>query len=249
MYIENERWEKLLKNFKKLYSNYDYFSDDIRDLLDNVDISIDNIDQNKSNKLYVVTNNAIVDDEISYDIKGIAFTRKEAKKLYEEAITEAKIDCNYANLGVDDSISLDEPDENWNCIKTDDSFELYLEGEYNSNNFEISILEYDIDKNSELPKISECSNLLQQVYDCVCESDASMCHVDEDDWIDWKEDYNFTDDDIEILKKEIQKYGLAEVVVIDEDEYKIVGYSNLQFMFNDDRNIEKKGGKNNDHGL
>ena len=146
MYIENKRWNKLLKEFKELYSNYDYLSDNARDLLDNVDICIEDIEQNKSEKVYVVTNNAIVDNEISYDIKGIAFTRKEAEKLYEEAIKEAKIDCNYKNLGGDDSISLDEPDENWNCIKTDDSFELYLEGEYNSNNFVILIKEYDIEK-------------------------------------------------------------------------------------------------------
>jgi len=92
----------------------------------------------------------------------------------------------------------------------------------------------------EFPKISECSNLLQQIYDYVCESDASMCHVDEDDWIDWMENYDYRENDIEVLKEEIKKYGLEEDIGLGDSGYKIVGYGNLQFLFNDDRNIEKE---------
>ena len=76
-----------------------------------------------------------------------------------------------------------------------------------------------------------------------------MCHVDNDDWLDWQENYDFKDEDIEFLKNEIKKYGLNEVIGIDEDEYKIVGYGNLQFMFNDDRDIEKEQEENNAYGL
>lgn len=151
MYIENEKWKKLTKEFKELYSNYDYCSDSIRDSLDNIEISIDDIEQNKSNKLYIVTNNAIVDDEISYDIKGFAFTKEEAKKLYEEAINEAKSCIDFDNLdtvNVSDEIELS--DEKWHYSKSDNFFELYLEGEYNSNNFTISIEEYYIAKNKDM---------------------------------------------------------------------------------------------------
>ena len=112
-----------------------------------------------------------------------------------------------------------------------------------------SLINDDFDKYLELPKISECSKLLQQIYDYVCESDAYMCHVDNDDWLDWKENYDFKDEDIEFLKNEIKKYGLNEVIGIDEDEYKIVGYGNLQFIFNDDRNIEKELDRDNEYGL
>lgn len=92
----------------------------------------------------------------------------------------------------------------------------------------------------ELPKISECSKLLQEIYDRVCDSVASMCHVDSIDWISWKDCYNFTDDDIEQLKEEIKRYKLNEEIGIDDCGYKIVGYGNLQFAFNDDRNLAKE---------
>ena len=35
-----------------------------------------------------------------------------------------------------------------------------------------NLIYYEFDKYLELPKISECSNLLQEIYDCVCESDS-----------------------------------------------------------------------------
>lgn len=153
MYIEKEIWEKLKENFKTLYSNYDYFSDNVKDLLDNVDIYIDSIEQNKSNKLYVITNNSIVDDEINYGIKGIAFTKEKAINLYEEAIEEVKIDSDFENLdAINVSDGIEESDENWHYSKSDDYFELYLNGEYNSNNFTISIKEYDIEKNLDKDK-------------------------------------------------------------------------------------------------
>lgn len=101
------------------------------------------------------------------------------------------------------------------------------------------LINNDFDKYLKLPKISECSNLLQEIYDSVCESDASMCHVDDEDWMYWKDSFGFKDDDIEVLKKEIKKYGLDEVIGIGDSGYKIVGYGNLQSMFNDDRTIAK----------
>lgn len=159
MYIENEKWKKLIKEFKKLYSNYDYCSDSIKDSLDNIDISIDDIEQNKSNKLYIVTNNAIVDDEISYDIKGFAFAKDEAEKLYEDAINEAKCCIDFDNLdtvNVTDGIEL--ADEKWHYTKSDNFFEMYLEGEYNSNNFTISIEEYYIENNKDM-EYDEVSNI------------------------------------------------------------------------------------------
>jgi len=47
---------------------------------------------------------------------------------------------------VDVSNGTEIQDEKWHYSKSDDSFELYLDGEYNSNNFSIQIKEYDIDK-------------------------------------------------------------------------------------------------------
>ena len=89
-----------------------------------------------------------------------------------------------------------------------------------------------------LPKISNCSKLLQSVYDDVCSSDSCMCHIDENDWEDfYSDDYN--EEDIKTLESEIQKYNLEEVIGVNDGEYKIIGYGDLETRFNDDRNLQK----------
>lgn len=89
-----------------------------------------------------------------------------------------------------------------------------------------------------LPKISKCSKLLQEIYDNVCESDATMCHIDFDDW---KKDYaeRYTDKDFQKLKEEVKKYKLEDVITFNDGEYKIVGWGNLETSFNDDRKLER----------
>lgn len=104
----------------------------------------------------------------------------------------------------------------------------------------IKFIIYDsFDKYLKLPKISKCSTLLKEIYDCVCESDASMCHITDEDW---KEYYSerFTNKDFENLKKEIQILGLEDVIGINDCEYKIVGYGDLETKFNDNRNLGKR---------
>ena len=97
----------------------------------------------------------------------------------------------------------------------------------------------DFDKYMELPKISKCSKLLQEVYDDVCESDASMCHITQEDWNQFYKD-NFTEKDIDNLKKEVKKLGLQEVITFDDAEYKIVGWGDLETRFNDDRYLQNR---------
>ena len=102
----------------------------------------------------------------------------------------------------------------------------------------VSILD-DFDKYIELPKISKCSKLLQDIYDDVCQSDSSMCHISEEDWNEfYKED--FTEKDIDNLKKEVKELGLHEVVTFDDGEYKIIGWGDLETRFNDDRYLQEK---------
>ena len=86
-----------------------------------------------------------------------------------------------------------------------------------------------------MPKISEVSELLRYVYDFVCESESNMCHIDDKDWNELKEEYNFTDEDIKSLVEEINNFHLEDLLTIDENGYKICGYGILQTMFNDDR--------------
>lgn len=94
------------------------------------------------------------------------------------------------------------------------------------------------DDYKKLPKISHCSKLLQEVYDCVCESDATMCHITKDDWKDYYSD-RFNERDIEKLKEEVKIYQLEDVITFDDREYKIVGWGNLETSFNDDRKLER----------
>ena len=41
------------------------------------------------------------------------------------------------------------------------------------------------------------------------------------------------------IKKEVKKYGLEDVLEIDNGEYLIVGYGDLITLFNDDRDFER----------
>lgn len=95
----------------------------------------------------------------------------------------------------------------------------------------------DFDTYLNLPKISNYSKLLQEIYDDVCSSEASMCYITDEDWKEFYSD-EYTDKDFENLKLEVEKYGLKDVVGINDGEYKILGYGDLETRFNDDRRLE-----------
>ncbi len=98
-----------------------------------------------------------------------------------------------------------------------------------------SLIHYNFDDYGKLPKISKCSKLLQKVYDEVCESESSMCHITQDDWNEYYS--NFSEKDVDKLKEEVEKYNLKDVVSFNEREYKILGWANLETCFVDDRNL------------
>lgn len=151
MFIDKEKWNKLIESFSKVYSNYDYFSDNMKDLIDEVDICIDDIKRNINNKIYVVTNNAVYNDEIDYSLYGVTTNKEYAKKLFKDAVRDAKCDSDFDNINPVDIKNIDKlPSEEWCFEESEDSFELFLNGEYNSNNFSIKILEYDAENKKEL---------------------------------------------------------------------------------------------------
>ena len=84
-------------------------------------------------------------------------------------------------------------------------------------------------------KVSKLSPLLKDIYDCVCESEASMCHIDYDDWNELVKEIGYTENDFNNLKDEVERYNLKDFLVLDDGEYKICGYGGLQCCFNDDR--------------
>ena len=151
MFIDKEKWNKLIESFNKIYSNYDYFNDNMKDLIDKVDICIDDIKRNKNNKIYVITNNAVYNDEIDYNLYGVTTNKEYAKKLFKDAVRDAKCDSDFDNINPVDIKNIDKlPSEEWCFEESEDSFELFLNGEYNSNNFSIKILEYDVENKKEL---------------------------------------------------------------------------------------------------
>ena len=91
-----------------------------------------------------------------------------------------------------------------------------------------------------LPKVSELSPLLKDIYDNVCENDSNMCHITNDEWNAFCNDYGYSEKYFKLLKKEVKKYHLEDVLTLDDGEYKICGYGNLQCCFNDDRSEEKE---------
>lgn len=151
MFIDKEKWNKLIESFNKIYSNYDYFNDNMKDLIDKVDICIDDIKRNKNNKIYVITNNAVYNDEIDYNLYGVTTNKEYAIKLFKDAVRDAKCDSDFDNINPVDIKNIDKlPSEEWCFEESEDSFELFLNGEYNSNNFSIKILEYDVENKKEL---------------------------------------------------------------------------------------------------
>ena len=151
MFIDKEKWNKLIESFNKIYSNYDYFSNNMKDLIDKVDICIDDIKRNISNMIYVITNNAVYSDEIDYNLYGVTTNKEYAKKLFKDAVRDAKCDSDFDNINPVDIKNIDKlPSDEWCFEESEDSFELFLNGEYNSNNFSIKILEYDVENKKEL---------------------------------------------------------------------------------------------------
>ena len=116
-----------------------------------------------------------------------------------------------------------------------------IECDYNMSSYEtiqkhlLNILEKNNGVEFNIPKVSELSSLLKYVYDSICESESNMFYVDYDEWEELKDSDEFTEEDFSILKKEIKKYNLEDVISIDDKEYKICAYGMLQTIFNDDR--------------
>lgn len=116
-----------------------------------------------------------------------------------------------------------------------------IECDYNMSSYEtiqkhlLDILEKNNGVEFNIPKVSELSSLLKYVYDSICESESNMFYVDYDEWKELKDSDEFTEEDFNILKKEIKKYNLEDVISIDDKEYKICAYGMLQTIFNDDR--------------
>ena len=98
MYISNEELEKIKEYVDNLYWDQDRMSRYGRYFLNKLDNYIKKLEKEKENNIYVITNNAVVDDEIDYSIYGVATDINEAKKIFNQAVKDAKTDSDFENL-------------------------------------------------------------------------------------------------------------------------------------------------------
>ena len=153
MFIDKKLWEKLKENIDNLYWDEDRMSSDGRYLLKQIDNNVKEIERNNIKEVFVVTNNAIVDDQIDYKIAGVCTTKENAKKLFSQTVNDVKCDSDFEEVNpikITDDIDLSKIDSEW-CYEEDDyGFNLYLNGEYNSNNFSVQIERFKLDNILEL---------------------------------------------------------------------------------------------------
>ncbi len=95
----------------------------------------------------------------------------------------------------------------------------------------LRLVKEDIEIYLDLPKLSKCSNLLQKLFESTLASDSGMFFYEYDDW---KEDGR-TKEELDVLKKEIKRYGLQDIIRIQEDDCVITSYADLITRFINDR--------------
>lgn len=153
MFIDKKLWEKLKENIDNLYWDEDRMSSDGRYFLKQIDNNVKEIERNNIKEVFVVTNNAIVDDQIDYKIAGVCTSKENAKKLFFQTVKDVKCDSDFEEINpikITDDIDLSKIDSEW-CYEEDDyGFNLYLNGEYNSNNFSVQIERFKLDNILEL---------------------------------------------------------------------------------------------------
>lgn len=153
MFIDKKLWEKLKENIDNLYWDEDRMSSDGKYFLKQIDNNVKEIERNNIKEVFVVTNNAIVDDQIDYKIAGVCTTKENAKKLFSQTVNDVKCDSDFEEVNpikITDDIDLSKIDSEW-CYEEDDyGFNLYLNGEYNSNNFSVQIERFKLDNILEL---------------------------------------------------------------------------------------------------
>lgn len=142
---------------------------------------------------------------------------------------------DYGDIRCNASISLNGKEKS-NFITSFDR-DYYPDWKNSQNDYKEEIKD-EWEKYLHLPKLSKCSKLLQEIYDNVCQSEATMCHITNEDWKEFYA-YRFTNKDINKLKEEVKKYQLDDVITFDNAEYKIIGWGNLETSFNDDRKLER----------
>ncbi len=155
MFIKKDDWEKIKEMVDNLYWDEDRMSRDGIYFLKHLDKKLKELEINNKNKIYAITSHGVYNDEEYNDLfvtpsKEIAQRRlnAEIEKLKQEL--DISIAQNYDKIDINDP----EYDNEWIFKEDDTSFEIYLNGEYNSNHCVISLKEQELvleeEKNMEI---------------------------------------------------------------------------------------------------
>ena len=144
MIIDKEDWKNLKNSIDNIYWDIDRMSSDGKHFLNISTNLINKIEKNQNDKIYVVMENTIIDDEIFNGIIGVTTSLKDAKSIMRNEIKTLNKIMDFDSLNatdINDIDNIDEYDNEWVYEKDDYSYSLYLNGEYNSNNISVSIKE------------------------------------------------------------------------------------------------------------
>lgn len=144
MIIDKEDWKNLKNSIDNIYWDIDRMSSDGKCFLNISTNLINKVEKNQNDKIYVVMENTIIDDEIFNGIIGVTTSLKDAKLIMKNEIKTLNKIMDFDSLNatnINDVDNIDEYDNEWLYEKDDYSYSLYLNGEYNSNNISVSIKE------------------------------------------------------------------------------------------------------------
>ena len=132
MYVDYEKWENLKDDLKNINSNYNYAI--VQDILNNLDDQLKEIEKTESSKAYVVTSKTFFNSESDCEWVGIAFTKSDAKDLFNKALKKIKTET-----GMDVPTYIDEEHKSFQINFEDANDNLHI--------FSAEIKEFDISKN------------------------------------------------------------------------------------------------------
>ena len=139
--------ELLKVYFYNLYIN-EFKKNRLDEYIDKLDLEILN-----NNKVYVLLDDSVWDDEPNTKIVAVSLDKDDIDKVAIDYINKAKDDIDFDNLEITD----DEDSEYVLDSDEKSNFSIYLNGYYNGNHINISIIEKDLI----LTKSNETENLLE----------------------------------------------------------------------------------------
>lgn len=150
MIIDKEIWKKIKENIDNLYWDEDRMSRDEIYFLKQLDNLVEKAEKENNLKVYVIECHGVNNDEIFKNIVLVTPSKNYAKKVLKQEIKDIKTDYDFDQMEAiditDKNIDLNdaEYDEKWIYEEDEDSFSIFLNGEYNSYNCSISIEEHTL---------------------------------------------------------------------------------------------------------